>query len=176
MQSLIVRAPLRTITIARSWGGPRATVPIYLLRGPHIAIDQGGNHRRLPHPMLGLYLTDCRCLPAGFGHDCNHGQPPHVIKVLVPRSGNSRELYDELWAVAARMHKYGYFPRGGRQPRRRSKSSRSLSTYTNTMNAIPPTQIQNAVPNPSHAHTMNVESSMPPATYPGSSSSPMARA
>lgn len=105
------------ITITRGWGGRQATVPLNSLHGFHVATHEGGRKRRLPHPMLGAYLEDCRLLPPTFDHDCTHGQRPHRIKILIPAHANT-PIYDELWNRAAgRIHYHRPKPAPATPPR-----------------------------------------------------------
>lgn len=122
------------VVIARGWGGTRAIVPSRALRGFHVAIDEGGAHRGLPHPMLGAYLADCRLLPAAFGHDCAHGPPPHTIKIVIPRRGNTAELYTELWEHGRRLV-HGY-RRRSRQSSKRSPAA--MNPKIAAVNTSPP--------------------------------------
>ena len=71
------------------------------LWGFHVAHWAGGMNALLPRPTLGAYMN-CDSIPEGakFGHRCQHGSAPHEIKVLIPKSGNSKRIYAELRLLA----------------------------------------------------------------------------
>lgn len=91
------------ISVSRDWGSPqKVKVPVNVARAPHITRRRGGDWKRLPHPVLAVYVF-CDQLGSSFpGHSCQHGPGPHSIKVLVHRRGNDPMVYRMLRAQAVR--------------------------------------------------------------------------
>lgn len=89
------------VTIARDHGD--ATVEVWEsdLTGFHYASVTGGRAAKLPGPKLAAYVM-CTSLPYGkyFGHSCEHGPPPHRIKVIVSKALNDPDVFDRLQAKA----------------------------------------------------------------------------
>jgi hypothetical protein len=96
---------MSAVVITRGWGGTKAAVDEEELTGLHIAGSAGGTGATLPRPTVAGYIL-CNALPpdvaAEFGHSCQHGPPPHRIKVLVPKGPNDRAVYERLRALASR--------------------------------------------------------------------------
>jgi hypothetical protein len=88
------------VVVTRGWGDWR-TVPLRLsnLQGWHMAVEEGGDHRRplLPRHMLGVFVPgsvlDAEIAAQGveFGRDGQHG--PGNAKVLVRSADNPRSVY-----------------------------------------------------------------------------------
>ncbi len=80
-----------------------AFAPAAAVRNPHTADETGGWRRKLPRPMVAVYV-DCGELvvPPGsaFKHSCSHGPPPHSLLLPVHREGTDRELYRSLRGLA----------------------------------------------------------------------------
>jgi len=58
----------------------------------------------------------CTAIPddvgRAFGHSCQHGPPPHSIKVLIPKGAN-RDIYARLADLRPRSVRFG--PRVGQR-------------------------------------------------------------
>ncbi len=90
------------VTVARGHDDEATIeVPEEELSGFHYASFSGGQGGRVRGRELAAYML-CTAIPFGqyFGHSCEHGPPPHNIKVLIPRRKNDRDTYGRLQAKA----------------------------------------------------------------------------
>jgi hypothetical protein len=90
------------VVVARDHGEDATIeVPEGELSGLHYASFAGGRGGRVRGSELAAYML-CTAIPFGryFGHSCEHGPPPHRIKVLIPRRHNDPEVYARLQARA----------------------------------------------------------------------------
>lgn len=87
------------VTIARDTVDATVEVPASELSGFHYASFSGGRGTRFAGRQLAAYVM-CTSLPFGqhFGHSCEHGPPPHRIKVILPRKLNDPETFIALQA------------------------------------------------------------------------------
>ena len=88
-----------TVVVSRQWGDwRRITVPASALSGFHMTTITGGVRAHMPRPTLAGYMS-CEDIPAGadFGHTCEHGPPPHRIKILIFKSHNTPAIYRKLY-------------------------------------------------------------------------------
>ena len=87
------------VTIARDTVDATVEVPASELTGYHYASFSGGRGTRFAGRQLAAYVM-CTSLPYGryFGHSCEHGPPPHRIKVILPRKLNDPETFAALQA------------------------------------------------------------------------------
>jgi hypothetical protein len=87
------------VTIARDTVDATVEVPASDLSGFHYASFSGGRGTRFAGRQLAAYVM-CTSLPYGqyFGHSCEHGPPPHRIKVILPRKLNDPEVFGFLQA------------------------------------------------------------------------------
>jgi hypothetical protein len=107
------------VVVTRGWGDWR-TVLLRLsnLQGLHMAVEEGGDHRRplLPRHMLAAYVPgpvlDAEIAAQGveFGRDAEHDGGN--AKVLVRSADNPRSLYRRLRAEGEKVwHSRGYAER-----------------------------------------------------------------
>ena len=82
----------------RVWRGGSSEVievPIVALAGFRVEWRSGGRHEPFPftYPRLSAIMS-CESIPEEarktFGHSCQHGPPPHRIRVLVEVAGKPR--------------------------------------------------------------------------------------
>jgi len=87
------------VTIARDTVDATVDVPASDLSGFHYASFSGGRGTRFAGRQLAAYVM-CTSLPYGqyFGHSCEHGPPPHRIKVILPRKLNDPDTFAALQA------------------------------------------------------------------------------
>jgi hypothetical protein len=87
------------VTIARDTVDATVEVPASELSGYHYASFSGGRGTRFAGRQWAAYVM-CTSLPYGryFGHSCEHGPPPHRIKVILPRKLNDPETFAALQA------------------------------------------------------------------------------
>ena len=93
------REDLKVIVTRQPGDHRTAEVPLSRLYGWRWTTASGGVLARLRRPTLAAYVqcTDLEDQP--FGHTCQHGPPPHEIKVLALKSHN-RSTYRRLAALA----------------------------------------------------------------------------
>ena len=90
------------VTIARGHRDQATIeVPEEELSGFHYASFASGRGGSVGGRELAAYML-CTAIPFGqyFGHSCEHGPPPHRIKVLIPRRKNDSDTYARLQARA----------------------------------------------------------------------------
>jgi len=92
------RAAEPRVYVRRQYNDYRqAPVPASAVSGLHWAAMSGGVQAVANRDYLCGYIW-CAMLPDGidFGHSCNHGPPPHRIKVVITKAGNSLDVYAAL--------------------------------------------------------------------------------
>ena len=96
----------RMLTIARHPGGNYAKVEFEDFQQPHWSDQAGGwqrNYRRHYSPWLMVYgyvWCDRIIDETGWiGHSCQHGPPPHRIKVCVIKTATDKDAWTHLEAV-----------------------------------------------------------------------------
>ena len=82
------------VRVRRQWNGKKiATVRVADLRGFHWSQYGAGHKWRFggvaPQPFLHAF-TLCTQVEGDIGHSCQHGPPPHKIKVCITRKDNRR--------------------------------------------------------------------------------------
>ncbi|MCJ2069331.1 hypothetical protein MKK75_11050 [Methylobacterium sp. J-030] len=94
--------PETPITVRRHWNDwKQGTVPFRCLDGLHYGSTSGGVGVASPRPMLMGYIR-CTDLTSGeIAHTCQHGPPPHRIKVTIVQKDNDRSVVAALKAVVA---------------------------------------------------------------------------
>ncbi len=93
-------------------------VPIVALAGFRVEWRSPGRHEPFTYPRLSAIMS-CESIPEEarktFGHSCEHGPPPHRIRVLVEVAGKPRartvsrvkRLAREAECLAKAMHEGG---------------------------------------------------------------------
>jgi hypothetical protein len=76
-----------------------AEAPLGLIVGLHFDDFSGGVRAQAPTPFLSGYVP-CVEIEGDIAHSCQHGPPPHDIKVVILRKDND-EICDEIVAEAA---------------------------------------------------------------------------
>jgi hypothetical protein len=71
------------------------TVPLAVVRDPQFSRISGGGGHRSPRPMLYVKVY-CDQVEGAIGHNCEHGPPPHDIRVCVTKKDNEKRVYDYL--------------------------------------------------------------------------------
>jgi hypothetical protein len=93
----------QTVTVRRQWNDSRQlTIPLAGLTGLHRSSVSGGIRARANQSYLHGYMS-CDLIPHGaeFGHSCEHGPPPHRIKVCVVKKDNTPSMMKKLASRAA---------------------------------------------------------------------------
>lgn len=78
------------VLVRRQWNDGRTlAVPFDKIERLHMSNIAGGHGGRSPRPMVSGYVW-CDLIPDGsdFPHSCEHGPPPHRIKVVVTSVDN----------------------------------------------------------------------------------------
>jgi hypothetical protein len=70
------------------------------LTGLHWTDLSGGVRPRSPRPMVHGYVHCDQMIRGELSHSCEHGRPPHRVKVCVVAKDNSRQLMTRLKAEA----------------------------------------------------------------------------
>jgi len=68
--------------------------------GLHWDSISGGIMAASPRPFLSGYVLCTEMVEGELAHSCEHGPPPHKIKVCITKKDNTKEVYEKLSALA----------------------------------------------------------------------------
>lgn len=90
-----------TVWVRRGWNDPLgAQYRVSDLQGVHWSGQSGGVRDRSPRPMVSGYVSCDGMLDGELSHSCEHGPPPHRVKVCVVSKDNPPALMRSLKADA----------------------------------------------------------------------------
>lgn len=76
-----------------------AQAPLDKLNGIHWDNTSGGVYSIAPQLFIHAYVL-CTDVKGDLAHSCQHGPPPHSIKVVVLKKDNSPEVFNKLIEIA----------------------------------------------------------------------------
>ena len=109
------------VTVRRHWNDWRqADYRLAAVHRSHWDTVSGGVGKKSPHRMLYAYV-ECDAMEAGeLAHTCEHGPPPHLIKVCVVKKDNNAAVYQELMRRAGEAEANRRFKSYAEQAKRQS--------------------------------------------------------
>jgi hypothetical protein len=109
------------VSVRRGGRGCKTEVPLTALEGFHATYNVGGIEGRFfTHPRLAAYMS-CEMIPEEaretFGHSCQHGPPPHKIRVIVRTSKRARKrrTYADVTRMALTVERLAHVLREERR-------------------------------------------------------------
>ncbi len=90
-----------TIVVHRQWNDWRqAVVPLSQLSDPHWSDTSGGVRTKTPRLFIHGYLSCDQIISDELAHSCEHGPPPHNIKVCVVKKDNEPKIFAHVKEIA----------------------------------------------------------------------------
>ena len=82
------------ITVRRQWNDWRqARYRLSDLSDFQMDDTSGGVWAVAPRPFLHAFVWCNRMIDGELAHSCNHGPPPHRIKICIVKKDNTKEIY-----------------------------------------------------------------------------------
>ncbi len=89
------------VNVRRQWNDYKiARVKADNITGLHFSSISGGVGRPSPRPFLCGYVSCDAILSGDIAHSCQHGNPPHLIKVCLVKKDNEPQIYRRLAELA----------------------------------------------------------------------------
>jgi hypothetical protein len=103
------------VTIRRAWSDQLcATVRLSSLTGLRWDISSGGVRAPTPQPFVHGYVWCDSLLDGELSHSCQHGPPPHPIKVCVVKKDNDPAVFRQILTIVGPKPKWPKERRGHR--------------------------------------------------------------
>lgn len=85
------------VQVRRKWKDHMTgTVLLKDLGGFHRSQISGGILVKAPRPFIHAYMDCTDIIDGEIAHSCEHGEPPHNIKVVLTRKDNERKFWRQL--------------------------------------------------------------------------------